>query len=56
VLATGGTLEAATALVERAGWVVAGVSVMLELADLGGRARLADRDVRTLVSAGLDTR
>ena len=56
VLATGGTLEAATALVERAGWVVAGVSVMLELADLGGRARLAGRDVRALVSAGLDTR
>jgi len=40
VLATGGTLAATATLVERAGWRVAGLAVVLELADLGGRARL----------------
>lgn len=40
VLATGGTAAAAVHLVERAGGVVAGVSVLLELTPLGGRARL----------------
>ena len=40
VLATGGTAEAACALLEEAGGVVAGVHVLLDLADLGGRARL----------------
>lgn len=48
VLATGGTLAAATALVERAGWVVAGVSVVLELEELHGRDALGDRDIRAL--------
>ncbi|GAA1055738.1 adenine phosphoribosyltransferase [Agromyces luteolus] len=43
VLATGGTVEAAAALIERAGWLVAGVSVAIELPALGGRARLRDR-------------
>ncbi|RXZ49914.1 adenine phosphoribosyltransferase [Agromyces binzhouensis] len=42
VLATGGTVEAAATLIERAGWRVAGVSVAIELLDLGGRARLGD--------------
>lgn len=43
VLATGGTLAAARTLVERAGWRLAGYSVVLELGFLGGRARLAPR-------------
>jgi adenine phosphoribosyltransferase len=50
VLATGGTLAAATSLVERAGWEVAGVSVVLELSDLGGRAALPARDIRSLLA------
>ncbi|UOE43034.1 adenine phosphoribosyltransferase [Agromyces larvae] len=41
VLATGGTVAASVRLIERAGWHVAGVSVAVELADLGGRAALA---------------
>jgi adenine phosphoribosyltransferase len=50
VLATGGTMEAACELVERAGAVVAGVSVVLELGALGGRQRLAGRNVHTLLT------
>jgi adenine phosphoribosyltransferase len=50
VLATGGTLAASTRLIERAGWHVAGVSVVLELADLDGRAALPGRDIRALQS------
>jgi adenine phosphoribosyltransferase len=50
VLATGGTLAASTSLIERAGWVVAGVSVVLELSDLGGRAALPGRDIRSLLA------
>ncbi len=48
VLATGGTLGAAIALVEGAGGVVAAVSVILELAVLGGRERLAPHAVHAL--------
>lgn len=40
VLATGGTLEAAARLVERAGWFLAGAAVVLELPALRGRDRL----------------
>lgn len=49
VLATGGTLAASVRLVERAGWVVAGVSVVLELPALGGRTALG-RDVHALAA------
>jgi adenine phosphoribosyltransferase len=38
VLATGGTLAATIRLMQRAGWTVAGVAVVLELEGLGGRA------------------
>lgn len=41
VLATGGTLEAAASLVDAVGAEVVGHLVMIELAALGGRARLA---------------
>jgi adenine phosphoribosyltransferase len=50
VLATGGTLAASTSLIERAGWIVAGVSVVLELSDLGGRSALPGRDIRSLLA------
>jgi adenine phosphoribosyltransferase len=50
VLATGGTLAASTKLIERAGWAVAGVSVVLELSDLNGREALPGRDIRSLLA------
>lgn len=42
VLATGGTLVAASELIERAGGSVVGYAVVLEVEGLGGRARLGD--------------
>lgn len=48
VLATGGTLAAAISLVERAGGVVTAVSVVIELAALGGRERIAPHAVHAL--------
>jgi adenine phosphoribosyltransferase len=50
VLATGGTAEATCELVERAGGRVVGLSVVLELAFLGGRGRLAEREVHALLT------
>jgi adenine phosphoribosyltransferase len=49
VLATGGTAEATLALVERAGGVVAGLTVLMELSFLDGRKRLAGRDLHALL-------
>jgi adenine phosphoribosyltransferase len=48
VLATGGTLGAAIALIEQLGGIVAAVSVVVELAALGGRQRLAPHAVHAL--------
>jgi adenine phosphoribosyltransferase len=48
VLATGGTAAAACELLERAGARVTGVCVVLEIAALNGRARLAGRPVHAL--------
>jgi len=49
LLATGGTAEALCGLVEQAGGVVAGCAFVIELAFLGGRERLRDYDVHSLV-------
>ncbi len=50
VLATGGTARATTDLVRRAGARVAGISVLLELSFLQGRAKLADVPVTALIT------
>ena len=44
-----GSCAISTRLVERLGGVVAGVAVLAELADLGGRERLAGHDVTSLI-------
>jgi len=48
VLATGGTVAATSKLLEDAGAVVNGVSVIVELAALGGRSALTNRQVHAL--------
>ncbi|MGY1856263.1 adenine phosphoribosyltransferase [Modestobacter sp. SYSU DS0290] len=48
VLATGGTLGAAVALLEQLGGVVTAVSVVIELGALGGRQRVAPHPVHSL--------
>lgn len=50
VLATGGTAVAAAELVEACGGHVAGVAFLMELAGLGGREKLADWQVDTLLA------
>lgn len=49
VLATGGTAAATALLVETLGGVVAGLGFVLELDTLGGRSKLGERPVRTLL-------
>ncbi len=50
LLATGGTASALCRLVEQLDAEVVGFSFLIELAFLGGRERLAPRDVRALIS------
>ncbi len=50
VLATGGTVEATAALATRAGAEVAAALVLIELAALGGRARLGAVPVHALMT------
>lgn len=50
LLATGGTTKAITKLVEKAGGVVAGISVLIELVDLKGRKCLTDYHVFSSIS------
>jgi adenine phosphoribosyltransferase len=50
VLATGGTAKATLELVERAGGVVAGLVVLMELAFLDGRSLLPGRKVHALMT------
>jgi adenine phosphoribosyltransferase len=49
VLATGGTINASCTLLERAGWEVAGIAVILELDALNGRTKLANREIHSLM-------
>jgi adenine phosphoribosyltransferase len=50
VLATGGTVEAIRGMVEQIGGVVVGACFIIELTFLGGRQRLADLDLHTLIT------
>lgn len=50
LLATGGTIAATIALVEKLGGIVVGTAFLVELSDLHGRDKIADHDVFTLMS------
>ncbi|NLL43123.1 MAG: adenine phosphoribosyltransferase [Firmicutes bacterium] len=50
LLATGGTIEAAIKLIHKLGGEVAGLAFMIELSYLGGRERLMDYDILSLVN------
>ncbi|EPD27117.1 adenine phosphoribosyltransferase [Actinotignum sp. GS-2025f] len=50
VLATGGTANAACELVESSGGIVAGLCMLIELAGMGGRERLAGRQVEAVLT------
>jgi adenine phosphoribosyltransferase len=54
LIATGGTAEALCRLVEGAGATVAGCAFLVELAALGGRARLGGHDVHSLIGYDSD--
>ena len=49
LLATGGTAKATVDLVQQGGGSVVGVSVLIELVELGGRAKLAGQTVTTVL-------
>jgi adenine phosphoribosyltransferase len=50
VLATGGTAAATCRLVERLGGELAGLAFVVELGFLGGRAKLGDHDILSLIT------
>ena len=50
VLATGGTANAAFDLIEQSGGEAVGLCVLIELADLGGRTKLAGREVEAILT------
>jgi adenine phosphoribosyltransferase len=50
LLATGGTASATKSLIERLGGEVVGAGFIIELAALGGRAKLGSTPVRTLLT------
>lgn len=50
LIATGGTLEASCKLVEQLGGEVAMIAVVMELAGLNGREKLADYKVKSLIT------
>ena len=54
LVATGGSLQAAAKLIEKAGGEVAGIGVVIELIGLGGRDALADYDLFSLVTFEVD--
>ena len=50
LLATGGTAAALVELVEQLGGTVVGCSFLMELAFLGGRAKLAPHNINSLIT------
>jgi adenine phosphoribosyltransferase len=49
LLATGGTMKACCELVEHLGGSIAGIAVLIELAGLGGRQKIGNLDVHSVI-------
>ena len=54
LVATGGSLQAAAKLIEKAGGSTVGIGVVIELIGLGGRQALSDYDLFSLVTFEVD--
>ena len=50
LLATGGTMAAACKLIEKIAGQVVGVAFLVELADLGGREKIGDYNITSIIS------
>ena len=50
LLATGGTMAAACKLIEKIGGQIVAISFLIELADLAGRDKLREYDMKTVIS------
>jgi adenine phosphoribosyltransferase len=50
LLATGGTMAAACELIENLGGKIAGLTFLIELADLNGREKLGQYDIHTVIT------
>lgn len=50
LLATGGTMGAACHLIEQVGGEIVGITFLIELSDLGGRAKLGDHKISTVIT------
>ena len=50
LLATGGTMKACCHMVEQLGGQIVGISFLVELAFLAGRAQLADYDIHSIIN------
>jgi adenine phosphoribosyltransferase len=50
LLATGGTMAAACKLIESIGGQIAGITFLIELTALGGRAKLADYNAKSIIA------
>ncbi len=55
LLATGGTMHACTALTEECGAEIAGLAFLIELDFLGGREKLGDYEVLSLIHYGSES-
>ena len=50
LLATGGTMNAACSLIEKVGGIISGISFLIELDGLDGRAKLGNHKISTVIT------
>ncbi|MFC1781502.1 adenine phosphoribosyltransferase [Planctomycetota bacterium] len=50
LLATGGTMKSACKLIEKVGGKIIGVAFLIELEDLGGREKISEYNIKSIIS------